>query len=257
MRQPTALVACEFSGRVRDALTRAGFYAVSCDLLPSETEGEHIQGDVLEVLDWGWDLLIAHPPCTDLATSGARWFPEKIADGRQARALDFVRTLLAAPIPFKALENPKSVISGQIRKPDQIIQPWMFGHGERKETHFWLQNLPLLVPTEIVDGREPTVHHMAPGPDRWKNRSRTYQGIADAIATQWGGYVLSQLASPTRPVLVQGRAPGSSDHASPIRRTEARAERTLDPARTETASARECGSAFSSRAPEPSAARVG
>ncbi|WP_301362209.1 DNA cytosine methyltransferase [Stutzerimonas nitrititolerans] len=257
MRQPTALVACEFSGRVRDALTRAGFYAVSCDLLPSETEGEHIQGDVLEVLDWGWDLLIAHPPCTDLATSGARWFPEKIADGRQARALDFVRTLLAAPIPFKALENPKSVISSRIRKPDQIIQPWMFGHGERKETHFWLQNLPLLVPTEIVDGREPTVHHMAPGPDRWKNRSRTYQGIADAIATQWGGYVLSQLASPTRPVLVQGRAPGSSDQASPIRRTEARAERTLDPARTETASARECGSAFPSRAPEPSAARVG
>ncbi len=168
-----------------------------------------------------------------------------------------MRELLAAPIPFKALENPKSVISSQIRKPDQIIQPWMFGHGERKETHFWLQNLPLLVPTEIVDGREPTVHHMAPGPDRWKNRSRTYQGIADAIAKQWGGYVLSQLASPARPVQVQGRAPGSSDHASPIRRTEARAERTLDPARTETASARECGSAFPSRAPEPSAARVG
>lgn len=186
MRQPTALVACEFSGRVRDALTRAGFYAVSCDLLPSETEGEHIQGDVLEVVGWGWDLLIAHPPCTDLATSGARWFPEKIADGRQERALDFVRELLAAPIPFKALENPKSVISSRIRKPDQIIQPWMFGHGERKETHFWLQNLPLLVPTEIVEGREPTVHHMAPGPDRWKNRSRTYQGIADAIAAQWG-----------------------------------------------------------------------
>lgn len=257
MRQPTALVACEFSGRVRDALTRAGFYAVSCDLLPSETEGEHIQGDVLDVLDWGWDLLIAHPPCTDLATSGARWFPEKIADGRQARALEFVRKLLAAPIRFKALENPKSIISSQIRKPDQIIQPWMFGHGERKETHFWLQNLPLLVPTEIVEGREPTVHHMAPGPDRWKNRSRTYQGIADAIATQWGGYVLSQLANPARSVQVQGRAPGSSDHASPIRRTEARAQRTLDPARTETASARECGAASPPRAPEPSAARVG
>ncbi|HEJ4456760.1 TPA: DNA cytosine methyltransferase, partial [Pseudomonas aeruginosa] len=111
MRQPTALIACEFSGRVRDALARVGFYAVSCDLLPSETEGEHVQGDVLEMLDWGWDLLIAHPPCTDLATSGARWFPEKIADGRQARALEFVRTLLSAPIRFKALENPKSVIS--------------------------------------------------------------------------------------------------------------------------------------------------
>lgn len=195
MRQPTALVACEFSGRVRDALTRVGFYAVSCDLMPSETEGEHIQGDVLDVLDWGWDLLIAHPPCTDLAVSGARHFAAKIADGRQGRALDFVRTLLAAPIPFKSLENPISVISSKIRKPDQIIQPWMFGHGETKATCFWLQNLPLLQPTEIVDGRAPVVHHMAPGPDRWKNRSRTYQGIADAMANQWGHYVIHQLCA--------------------------------------------------------------
>lgn len=196
MSQPTALIACEYSGRVRDALTAMGFYAVSCDLLPSETEGEHIQGDVLDVLDWGWDLLIAHPPCTDLATSGARWFPAKIADGRQARALNFVRVLLKAPIRFKALENPKSVISSQIRKPDQIIQPWMFGHGETKETHFWLENLPPLTPSDIVDGRSPVVHHMAPGPDRWKNRSRTYQGIADAIADQWGRHVIEQLSSP-------------------------------------------------------------
>lgn len=196
MRQPTALIACEYSGRVRDALTAMGFYAVSCDLLPSETEGEHIQVDVLEVLDWGWDLLIAHPPCTDLATSGARWFPAKIADGRQARALNFVRTLMKAPIRFKALENPKSVISSQIRKPDQIIQPWMFGHGETKETHFWLENLPPLTATDIVDGRSPVVHHMAPGPDRWKNRSRTYQGVADAIAHQWGHHVIAQLRSP-------------------------------------------------------------
>jgi site-specific DNA-cytosine methylase len=196
-RQPTALVACEFSGRVRDALTRVGFYAVSCDLLPTEQDGEYFQGNVLELLDWGWDLLIAHPPCTDLATSGARHFAAKIADGRQARALDFVRTLLAAPIRFKALENPKSVISSHIRKPDQIVQPWMFGHGERKETHFWLQNLPKLQPTDVVDGREPVVHYMAPGPDRWKNRSRTYQGIADAMAEQWGRYVIEQLRSPT------------------------------------------------------------
>ncbi|MDR7025932.1 DNA cytosine methyltransferase [Pseudomonas peli] len=195
MNQPTALIACEYSGRVRDALTVMGFYAVSCDLLPSETEGEHIQGDVLDVLDWGWDLLIAHPPCTDLATSGARWFPAKIADGRQARALNFVRVLLDAPIRFKALENPKSVISSHIRKPDQIVQPWMFGHGETKETHFWLENLPPLMPTDIVDGRSPVVHHMAPGPDRWKNRSRTYQGIADAIADQWGRHVIDQLSS--------------------------------------------------------------
>lgn len=191
--QPTALVACEFSGRVRDALTRAGFYAVSCDLLPSETEGEHIQGDVLDVLDWGWDLLIAHPPCTDLAVSGARHFAAKIADGRQGRALDFVRALMAAPIRFKALENPKSVISTKIRKPDQIVQPWMFGHGERKETHFWLENLPKLVPTDIVEGRAPVVHYMGPGPDRWKNRSRTYQGIAEAMAAQWGSHVREQL----------------------------------------------------------------
>lgn len=198
MRQPTALVACEFSGRVRDALTRVGFRAVSCDLMPSETEGEHIQGDVLEVLDRGWDLLIAHPPCTDLAVSGARHFAAKIADGRQARALHFVRALLAAPIPFKALENPKSVISSHIRKPDQIVQPWMFGHGECKETHFWLENLPLLRPTEIVEGRAPVVHYMAPGPDRWKNRSRTYQGIAEAIADQWGRHVIDVLNGKVR-----------------------------------------------------------
>ncbi|MGY4532658.1 hypothetical protein ACVW0Y_001787 [Pseudomonas sp. TE3786] len=193
MRQPTALIACEYSGRVRDALTSIGFYAVSCDLLPSESPGEHIQGDVLDVLDWGWDLLIAHPPCTDLATSGARWFPEKIADGRQGRALEFVRKLMKAPIPFKALENPKSVISSQIRRPDQIVQPWMFGHGETKETHFWLEGLPTLNPTCVVEGRSPVVHHMAPGPDRWKNRSRTYLGIAEAIAHQWGRHVMSQL----------------------------------------------------------------
>ncbi|MCY1364576.1 hypothetical protein D9M69_513860 [compost metagenome] len=197
-KRPTALVACEFSGRVRDALTRVGFHAVSCDLLPSETEGEHFQGDVCELLDWGWDLLIAHPPCTDLAVSGARHFAAKIADGRQGRALDFVRTLMAAPIRFKALENPKSVISTQIRKPDQIVQPWMFGHGERKETHFWLENLPLLEPTDIVEGRKPAVHYMAPGPERWKNRSRTYQGIADAMAEQWGRYVIDQLARQRR-----------------------------------------------------------
>lgn len=195
MTKPTALIACEYSGRVRDALTSIGFHAVSCDLLPSETEGEHIQGDVLEVLHQGWDLLIAHPPCTDLATSGARWFPAKIADGRQARALNFVRSLLNAPIRFKALENPKSVISSHIRKPDQIIQPWMFGHGETKETHFWLDNLPPLTPTDIVDGRAPVVHHMPPGPDRWKNRSRTYQGVANAMAAQWGVYVINALAS--------------------------------------------------------------
>lgn len=198
--QPKALVACEYSGRVREALRRVGFDAWSCDLLPTEQPGQHLQQDVLSVLDWGWDLLIAHPPCTDLATSGARHFREKIADGRQDRALDFVRSLLAAPIPYKALENPKSVISSRIRRADQIVQPWMFGHGETKETHFWLEALPELVPTCIVEGREPVVHHMAPGPDRWKNRSRTYQGIADAMADQWGRFVLRQIQEGRQPV---------------------------------------------------------
>ncbi|MCO6056593.1 DNA cytosine methyltransferase [Pseudomonas sp. MOB-449] len=195
-RRPRALVACEFSGRVRDALTRVGFHAVSCDLLPSETEGEHVQGDVCELLDLGWDLLIAHPPYIDLAVSGARYFATKIADGRQGRALDFVRTLLAAPIRFKALKSPASVISTQIRKPDQIVQPWMFGHGERSHIHFWLENLPNLQPTHIVYERDPAARYMAPGlgPERWKRLCRTYPGIADAMAEQWGRYVIDQLA---------------------------------------------------------------
>ncbi|MDH4611740.1 DNA cytosine methyltransferase [Pseudomonas sp. BN102] len=195
-RQPRALVACEFSGRVRDALTRVGFHAVSCDLLPSETEGEHVQGDVCELLDLGWDLLIAHPPYVDFATSGGRQLAAKVADGRQGRALDFVRTLLAAPIRFKALESPKSVISTQVRKPDQIVRPWMFGYGERSEIHLWLENLPKLRPTRIVYERDPAARYLTPGPgpERWKNLCRTYQGIADAMADQWGCYVIDQLA---------------------------------------------------------------
>ncbi|MDG9858488.1 DNA cytosine methyltransferase [Pseudomonas nitroreducens] len=198
--QPRALVACEYSGRVREALRAAGFDAWSVDLLPSEQPGQHMQRDVLEVLDMGWDLMIAHPPCTDLATSGARHFAEKIADGRQERSLEFVRQLLAAPIPYKALENPKSVISSRIRRADQIIQPWMFGHGETKETHLWLEGLPLLEATQIVEGRAPVVHHMAPGPDRWKNRSRTYSGIADAMGSQWGRFVIERLRNGLGPL---------------------------------------------------------
>jgi hypothetical protein len=160
---------------------------MSADLIPSErTEPgwAHYQGDVLDLLDSSWDLMIAHPPCTHLAVSGARWFKEKQAE--QAEALEFVRRLLDAPIPRIALENPISVISSRIRKPDQIIQPWQFGHGETKATCLWLKNLPKLEPTNIVDGREPRVHHASPGPDRWKERSRTLQGIADAMADQWG-----------------------------------------------------------------------
>ena len=182
------LVACEYSGRVREAFLKRGHIAYSCDLLPSEDNSPmHIQGDVLAVLEQGWDLMIAHPPCTDLAVSGARHFAAKIADGRQGRALDFVRALLNAPIPRIALENPISVISSKIRKPDQIIQPWQFGHGETKATCLWLKNLPKITPTNVVEGRVQRVHLMPPSPDRWKERSRTYQGIADAMAQQWGG----------------------------------------------------------------------
>ena len=180
------LVACEYSGRVRNAFAKLGHEAISCDLLPSETPGRHYQGNVFDIIDDGWDLMIAHPPCTDLAVSGARHFKEKIADGRQDAALDFVRRLLAADIPKICLENPVSIISTRIKKPSQIIQPWMFGHGETKTTCLWLKGLPKLVPTSIVEGRVPRVHHMPPSPARWKDRSRTYQGIADAMANQWG-----------------------------------------------------------------------
>jgi site-specific DNA-cytosine methylase len=178
------LVACEFSGTVRDAFSALGHNAWSCDLLPTEIPGPHLQGDVREVLDEGWDLMIAHPPCTHLAVSGARWFKDKRSE--QEEALEFVRLLLAAPIPCIALENPISVISSRIRKPDQVIQPWQFGHGEVKGTCLWLKNLPKLVPTNVVSGREARVHRMPPGPDRWKERSRTFPGIAQAMAAQWG-----------------------------------------------------------------------
>jgi len=178
------LVACEFSGAVRDAFTARGHDAWSCDLLPSETPGNHIQGDVLEILSDGWDLMIAHPPCTHLAVSGARWFAEKRTE--QAEALEFVRSLMAAPIAKIAIENPISIISSRIRKPDQIIQPWQFGHGETKATCLWLKGLPLLQPTNIVDGRLARVHKMPQSLGRWRERSRTFSGIAAAMAAQWG-----------------------------------------------------------------------
>ncbi len=178
-------VACEYSGRVREAFRNAGHDAWSCDLLESEdTSPFHIQDDVLDHINAKWDLLIAHPPCTHLAVSGARWFKDKLSE--QAEALEFVRALMAAPVARIAVENPVSIISSKVRKPDQIIQPWQYGHGETKTTCLWLKNLPHLVPTNVVDGREPRVHRMSPGPNRWKERSRTYQGIADAMAAQWG-----------------------------------------------------------------------
>lgn len=166
------------------AFRAKGHDAWSCDLLPSETTGPHRQQNVLTLLDEGWDLMIAHPPCTRLAVSGARWFKGK--EREQEEALEFVQQLLDAPIPHISLENPVSIISTKIRKPDQIIQPWQFGHGETKATCLWLKNLPKLVPTKVVDGRENRVHREPPGPDRWKARSRTYEGIAKAMAEQWG-----------------------------------------------------------------------
>jgi len=178
------LIACEYSGVVRDAFISVGHKAMSCDLLETERVGPHYQGDVFEIINDGWDLMVAHPPCTHLSVSGARWFKDKQRE--QEEAIQFVRALLNAPISRIALENPISVISSRIRKPDQIIHPWQFGHGETKATSLWLKNLPLLLPTKIVSGREARVHMMPPGPNRWKERSRTYEGIADAMANQWG-----------------------------------------------------------------------
>ena len=177
------LVACEYSGRVRDAFLAKGHDAMSCDLLPTDVPGPHYQGDVMDIIGDGWDMMIAHPPCTHLAVSGARWFKDKQTE--QAEALEFVRVLLGVNIPRIALENPVSIISSRIRKPDQVIQPWQFGHGETKATCLWLKNLPKLAPSNIVEGREQRVHRMPPGPDRWKERSRTFEGVAAAMADQW------------------------------------------------------------------------
>ena len=178
------LIACEYSGTVRDAFLAQGHQALSCDLLPTDVPGPHYQGDVLDIIRDGWDLMIAHPPCTHLAVSGARWFAEKRQ--QQEESLQFVRDLMDAPIPRICIENPVSIISTRIRKPDQCIQPYEFGHPESKKTCLWLKNLPLLKATELVEGREQRIWKLPPSEDRWKIRSKTYQGIADAMAQQWG-----------------------------------------------------------------------
>lgn len=178
------LVACEFSGIVRDAFTVAGHEAWSCDLEPSELPGRHIQGDVRDVLDAGWDCMVAFPPCTYLATSGRRWFAARQAE--QAAALDFVRLLLDAPIERIALENPISVITTRIRRHDQVVTPWMFGHGESKAICLWLKHLPTLQATNRVEGREPRVQRMGQSRNRARERSRSYPGVAAAMAAQWG-----------------------------------------------------------------------
>jgi hypothetical protein len=178
------LIACEFSGVVRDAFIARGHNAVSCDLLPSEAPGPHYAGDVFDIIPYGWDMMIAHPPCTHLCCSGARWFRGKAKE--QEEALVFVQRLMDAPIPKIAIENPVGVISTRIRKPDQIIQPWQFGHGETKATCLWLKNLPLLVPANVVLGRDQRIWKLGPSSDRGKIRSLTFPGIAKAMAEQWG-----------------------------------------------------------------------
>ena len=182
------LIACEYSGVVRDAFLRGGHEAMSCDILETESPGPHYKGDLFDVIDYPWDLAIFHPPCTHLSVSGSRHFAEKKMDGRQQAAVSFFMRIVrqSSHIPKVAIENPVCIMSSLHRKPDQIIQPWQFGHGETKATCLWLKGLPLLTPTEIVEGREARIHRMPPSADRWKERSRTYQGIADAMALQWG-----------------------------------------------------------------------
>lgn len=215
------LVACEYSGRVRDAFLRGGHDATSCDILPTESPGPHYQGDVRDVLGAGWDLIVAHPPCTYLSVSGMHWTRRGLRDPNLTEdALAFVQLLLDAPAPRVAVENPVSVISSRIRPPDQIVQPWMFGHDASKATCLWLRGLPKLRPTEVVEprlvccGRELPAgvgkygcpnccgdktarprwgnqtdsgqNRLGPSPDRWKKRSATYEGLAAAMAAQWG-----------------------------------------------------------------------
>ena len=187
------LVACEYSGTVRDTFTKLGHDAMSCDLLPSDRLGKHYQGDVFDIINEGWDLMIAHPPCTYLAVSGMHWTARGLRDPQLTEdALTFVSALLNAPIDKIALENPISIISSRIRKPDQIIQPWQFGHDASKKTCLWLKNLPHLIPTDIIkkelysNQTKSGQNKLPPSKDRWKLRSTTYQGIADAMAEQWG-----------------------------------------------------------------------
>ena len=203
------LVACEYSGSVRDAFKALGHDATSCDLLPTDVPGKHHQGDMFEIINDGWDLMVAHPPCTHLAVSGARWFKHKQAE--QKDALAFVQRIMDAPIKHIAIENPVSIISSRIRKPDQIIQPWQFGDPFTKTTCLWLKNLPNLAPTKIVDkgeffewvdkktGKKKRQgmwykEAWSKGDQRWKIRSKTFQGIADAMAAQWGAFVAAELA---------------------------------------------------------------
>jgi len=179
------LIACEYSGIVRDAFLSKGHYAISCDLLPTESSGPHYQGDIRDVLYQKWDMVLAFPPCTHLAISGARWFKEKQKDGRQKAGIDFFNLFTDLDCQKVAIENPIGIMSTHHRKPNQIIQPWQFGHGETKAICLWLKGLPRLKPTNIVEGRNPRIWYMAPSPERAKKRSRFFSGIAKAMADQW------------------------------------------------------------------------
>lgn len=191
------LVACEYSGVVRDAFVRGGHDAMSCDLLPTDAPGQHYQGSVFDVIDYPWDLMIAHPPCTHLSVSGSRHFEAKRMDGRQQSAVAFFMQIIrrSEHIQMTAIENPVCVMSSLYRKPDQIIQPWQFGHGETKATCLWLKGLPRLEPTNIAEGREARIHRMPPSADRWKERSKTFHGIAEAMAQQWGAPVQMEISA--------------------------------------------------------------
>ena len=191
------LIACEYSGTVRDAFIRGGHDAMSCDLLPTDALGPHYQGSLFDVIDYPWDLAIFHPPCTHLSVSGSRHFAEKRIDGRQQAAVSFFMRIVreSQHIPRTAIENPVCIMSSLYRKPDQIIQPWQFGHGETKATCLWLKGLPLLVPTNIVEGREARIHRMPPSPYRSKARSKTFSGIAEAMAQQWGTPAQMEIAA--------------------------------------------------------------
>jgi hypothetical protein len=191
------LVGCEESGVVRDEFEKLGHKVLSCDLEPSRKDGPHYRGDIFDVIDYPWDLAIFHPPCTHTSVSGARHFAEKWMDGRQAAGVAFFMNLVrrSVHIPRTVFEQPVSIMSSLYRKPDQVIQPWQFGHGETKATCLWLRGLPMLVPTEIVDGRSDRIHKMAPGPERARERSKTYDGIARAMATQWGGDLLQAVSA--------------------------------------------------------------
>ena len=186
------LIGCEESGVVRDAFLRLGHEAMSCDLEPTRSPGPHYQGSVMDVIDYPWDLAIFHPPCTHLSVSGAKHFQAKRMDGRQQAAVSFFMSLVrrSMHVPMVAIENPVCIMSSLWRKPDQIVQPFEYGHGETKATCLWLKGLPLLAPTNIVEGREARIHKMAPGPNRARDRSATYTGIAEAMAQQWGGKLL-------------------------------------------------------------------